>query len=263
MTTLGFPTNPYLGQTYTVGVTTYVWNGNAWIKYSGLTQSTSTVTVSNTTTSTSTNSGALVVTGGIGVGGSINIGATSTINGSVILTTSTVNLQIVTDGGATTTDAVRFTNTTNSTSTTTGAVIIAGGVGIRGDVYVGGTIVVEHIDIAEATMDSTYTEVDTMLPTVIDQYPTNIYRSAKYLVQIDEGTGDTADFEVIELLVLVTNTGTVVATDYGLLTNNGELGSFSTMVDGSDPLNPMLKLYFTPYASTNKTITVLRTAVTK
>jgi len=263
MTTLGFPTSPYTGQTYIVGNTTYVWNGSAWVKYSGLTQSTSTVSISNTTSSTSTNSGALVVNGGIGVGGSINVSSTSTINGAVILTTATVTLQLATHNGSTTTDAVKFTNTTASTSTTTGAVVISGGVGIHGDVYVGGTIVVEHIDIAEATMDSTYTEVSTMLPTVIDQYPTNIYRSAKYLVQIDEGTGDTADFEVIELLVLVTNTGTAIATDYGLLTNNGELGSFSTMVDGSDPLNPLLKLYFTPYASTNKTITVLRTAVTK
>jgi hypothetical protein len=282
MAVLNFPTNPTTGQFYSIGSNTWQWNGVAWIKYNPL-------TVTTSTQSTSTTTGALVVTGGIGVGGSVNIGQPSTIGGAYILTTATLinsftngtdttvtttaagqikindisTLQSVTNRGSITNNAISFTNSTASTSTTTGAVTITGGLGVEGDVYVGGTIVVEHIDIAEATMDSTYTEVNTGLATVIDQYPTNIYRSAKYLIQIDEGTGPTASFEVIELLLLVTNTGTVLATDYGLLTSDGELGAFSTMVDGSDPLNPLLKLYFTPNTASNKTITVLRTAVTK
>jgi hypothetical protein len=289
MSTLGFPTNPVLNQTYTVGNTVYIWTGNAWVKYSGLTQTTSTVYISNSTTSVSTDSGALVVNGGVGISGSVNAGSTSTINGAVILTTATLinylttgtdisittdssrnvvisnisTLQSVTDRGATTGDVVSFTNTTASTSTTTGAVVVTGGVGVRGDVYIGGTVFAEHVQIAEAIMDSSYIEVNTTLSTVIDSYPTNLFRSSKYLIQIDEGTGPTANFEVIELLLLVTNTGTVLATDYGLITNNGELGEFTTLVDGSDPFNPLMKLFFTAYEATDKTITVLRTGVTK
>lgn len=152
-----------------------------------------------------------------------------------------------------------ITTSTNSTSTTSGALIVNGGVGIGGDVTVGGTIYSEHIQIADATMDSTRSLVTNTNATIIDQYYLSQFRTAKYLIQIDNG--DSTSFEAIEMLLMVTNTGTVKATDYGLLQNNGELGTFASMVDDNGG-NPLLKLYFTANDSTNKTIKVLRTALT-
>jgi hypothetical protein len=278
MSTLNFPTNPSIGDTYTIGTNTWVWTGSAWIKYNPLTVTTSTV-------STSTNTGAVVVAGGIGVGGAINVGSTSTILGAIILTTATVlpgtdiqiveapdgtitinntsTLQTVTDRGATTTNIVYITNTTESTSTNTGALIVDGGIASKKDVHVAGTVHAEHLKIQDAIIDSTYVSTNTTATIVIDRYPTEVYRSAKYLVQIDEGVGPGAEFQVIEILLLVTNDNEVYTTNYGLITSNGELGEFSSAVDDDNPLDPYLELYFTPYQETEKTITVLRTAVTK
>jgi hypothetical protein len=201
MPALNFPTNPYLGQTYTLGTRTYIWNGTGW--------------------------------------------AISTSN------PATVSILTATQ--------VTITTSTNSTSTTTGGLVVNGGAGVGGDLVVGGTIYSEHVQIAEATMDSTQSLVTTTNATIIDQYYISQFRTAKYLIQIDNG--DSASFEAIEMLLMVTNTGTVKATDYGLLQNNGELGTFASMVDNNGG-NPLLKLYFTANAPTNKTIKVLRTALT-
>lgn len=276
---LNFPTNPSIGDRHTVGGTTWVWNGIAWAKFDPITISTSTV-------STGTNTGAVVIDGGLGVGGGVNIGTTSTIGGNIILTTGTVvgtgsvtvvyngdgtitinggigTLQTVTDAGNTTTNQVFFLNTTNSTSTDTGAVVISGGIGVGLDAHVGGTLHAEHLRIQDAVMDSTYVVTTSTATIVIDQYPVNIYRSSKYLVQIEEDLGISSEFQIIEILLLVTNDYTVLTTDYGLITSNGELGDFSADVDVTNPSDPYLKLYFTPYIANSKIITVCRTAVTK
>ena len=83
MSTLNFPTNPTIGDYYTVGSNTWVWDGYAWVKYSS--SSSSPISINTGTASTSTNTGAIVVDGGIGVSGSINIGTTSTVAGAEII----------------------------------------------------------------------------------------------------------------------------------------------------------------------------------
>jgi len=160
---------------------------------------------------------------------------------------------------------VIVTTSTNSTSTTTGGLVVSGGVGVGGNVNSGGnitaagTLTVTQVQIADAIMYSTSATVTSTNATVIDQYLIRQYRTAKYLIQVDNG--DSLSFEAIELLVMATNTGTVKATDYGLLQNNGELGNYETMVDnnGGDPL---MKLYFTAFTATNKTVKLFRTAIT-
>jgi hypothetical protein len=257
MASLNFPLNPTLGQNHTIGNNTWVWNGYAWIK-------TSPLSVGGNAQSTSTNTGALVVSGGIGVGGSINIGSTSTINGAEILTTATINqiapapgLQRVTDIGNTTTNIVKILNITESTSTTTGALLVEGGIGVGGDIWVKGRVNSESVKIMDAVFDSTLILVNTTGTVVIDSYSVGSFRSAKYLIQIDEGDGPTADFETIEILLLVDNIGTVYATEYALLTTNGEMGEFEADVQGDD----IVRLYFTPHYATAKTIKVLRTGL--
>lgn len=257
MSELNFPPNPYTGQTWTIGSNTWVWNGYAWIKSSPL-------SVGGDAQSTSTTTGALVVAGGIGIGGAINAGSTSTINGAEIITTATINqyapapnLQRVTDVGNTTTNQVIILNTTESTSTTTGALLVEGGIGVGGDIWVEGRLTSESVKIMDAVFDSTLMLVNTTGTVVIDSYSVDLFRSAKYLIQIDEGDGPTADFQTIEILLLVDNVGTVYATEYAVLTTNGEMGEFEADVQVDD----IVRLYFTPYYPTAKTIKVLRTGL--
>lgn len=279
MSLLNFPTNPSVGQTYTIGQNVWVWNGSAWIKYTSSTSSP--ITVTTQTSSTSTNTGAVLINGGAGVNGSVNISSTSTINGSEIVTTSTINqyavtylragtdtaisqnlgdvtiwntstLQTITDRGATTDNIIHLTNTTESTGTGTGALIVDGGVSIAGRLNS------ESVKIADTVLDSSFIQINNTATVVVDAYSISQFRSAKYLIQIDEGTGPTADFQVIEILLLVDNIGTVYATEYGVLSSNGEMGEFAADVG----LDDMVRLYFTAYYATDKSITVFRTGMT-
>jgi hypothetical protein len=278
---LGFPTNPSPGDTYTIGTTTYQWNGSAWIivtssvTASGIT-STGTVVITGGTSATSTITGDLIVLGGVGIGGDLYIGGTLYAEGSPVLTTANFTatvvdgididivdigngvlewnnistLESVTTRGNSTTNAVFFFNTSQSTSTETGAVVISGGLGV------GKRINAESVRIADAVLDSTKTLVNTTASTVIDTFDITEFRSAKYLIQIDEGTGAGADFECIEIILVADNNGNVWATEYGVVTSNGYLGEFEAEVDGND-----VNLYFTAYEASDKTIKLLRTGI--
>jgi hypothetical protein len=278
---LGFPTDPEIGDQYTVGETTYEWNGFAWIKISSsITSATvayfGTLYVTSTTNATSVGTGALVVTGGASIGADLWIGGTLYSSGSPVLTTASFNatvqdgvdidivdtgggvlefnnistLQTVTGRGNTSTYQILFQNTSESTSTTTGAVVVSGGIGVAK------RVTCESLKISDAVFDSTQTVVNTTATTAIDTYSLTQFRSAKYLVQIDEGIGTNADFELREILLVADNNNSVWATEYGVVTSNGDLGTFAAEVSGNDVV-----LYFTAYAATNKTIKVLRTGI--
>jgi hypothetical protein len=278
---LGFPTNPNIGDQYTVGETTYEWNGFAWIKISGSISSATVgyfelLYVTSTTNATSTGTGALVVTGGASIGGDLYIGGTLYSSGAPVITTATFNatiqdgvdidivdtgggvlefnnistLQTVTSRGNTSTYQILFQNTSQSTSTTTGAVVISGGIGV------GKRVNCESLQIADAVFDSTQTIINTTATTAIDIYSLTEFRSAKYLVQIDEGIGTNADFELREILLVADNNNHVWATEYGVVTSNGDLGTFAAEISAGNVI-----LYFTADAATNKTIKVLRTGI--
>jgi hypothetical protein len=226
------------------------------------------ITITNDTVSTSTSSGALQITGGVGIGGAVYIDNTSYVSGAQIITAATIDayvtaslyvstLQLVTSNGNTTTVAIKILNTTSSTSTDSGALVVKGGVGVGGDLRVGGDIYTTNLNIADAVFDSTLILVNTTATTVVDSYSISEFRSAKYLIQIDEGMGPAASFQVIEILLLVDNVGTVYATEYGVLTSNGEMGEFAADVGVDD----RVRLYFTPYQESDKELVVLRTAL--
>jgi hypothetical protein len=252
MAILNFPTNPYVGQTYSLGGKTYQWSGYAWQTASQGPISASTVTANAITIGTGT--ATVSITGG-------NI----TIGGNSILTTATLgalNLQFVTNNGSSTTNVISFNNSTSSTSTTTGAIVVKGGVGIGGDVYVGGTVYSEHIQIADSVFDSTSTSVATAVSTVIDYYPVTQFRTAKYLVQIDDTSTDS--FQTSELMLLVANTGSNYSTwlnEYGTVKNNGTLGQFQSQVISLNG-TPVAQLLFQATQATNKTVKVLRIGMT-
>ena len=241
--------------------------------------------VGSITNTTGSSSGALIVAGGVGIGIDLHVGRDLYIDGDffvqghTVLTTSSFvgqvvgatdilvtasdtgviyfsdisTLQSVTDRGFTTTNQIIVENTTISTSSYTGAVVIAGGLGVGGRIYS------ESVQIADAIFDSKVVNINTTATVVVDYYPFSTFRSAKYVIQIDSGSGPTAQFEVIEILLLADNIGTIYATEYAVLSSAGELGEFSAALD---VLSNNINLYFTPYAATNKELTILRTGLT-
>jgi hypothetical protein len=241
------------------------------------------VTILNATSSTAVGTGALYVEGGISAGGDLWLGGTIYCAGVPIVTTSTLidsiasgedikvtvtpgattgsvsliisntsTLQTVTTRGSSTNHIVYFDNTTESTSSSTGAVVVKGGLGV------GGRINAESVQIADAIMDSSLIYINNTDTTVVDIYPTGLYRSAKYLIQIDDGAGPEASFETIEILLLVDNQQNVYATEYAVLSSNGELGEFAADVQNDD----MLRLYFTAFQASDKVLTIFRTGLT-
>lgn len=239
--------------------------------------------VANTTSATNTISGALVVSGGGAIGGDLWLGGVLYSRGVPVITTSsliesitagpdilvtatqgfitgstaiiisnTSTLQTVTTRGNTTNNQIFFTNTTQSTSSSTGAVVISGGLGVAKRINS------ESLQIADTIMDSGMVLVNTTDTIVVDSYPVTQYRSAKYLIQITEGTGATASFETIEILLLVDNNQTVYATEYAVLTSNGDLGEFAADVQNDD----VVRLYFTAFEASSKTLKIFRTGMT-
>jgi hypothetical protein len=180
----------------------------------------------------------------------IDIVETVTTDSTILTWNNISTLQSVTGRGSSTNHVVTFSNLTESTSTDSGAVIISGGVGI------GKRVTCESLKIADSVFDSTVTLINTTASTVIDTFSTTQFRSAKYLIQVDEGTGVNADFELREILLLADNNSRVWATEYGVVTSAGDLGTFAAEITGTDVL-----LYFTPHDATNKTVKVLRTGM--
>lgn len=284
---LGFPTNPNVGDTYTIGTKTYEWNGAAWVlvsQSSSLTNLIVETLIVNSTTNINTGlgyiNGPFQVYGGGWIEKDLFIGGTLFSAGDRVLTTASFGgtvtggvdievisttgtdsttvltwnnistLQTVTSRGPTTNKIVYFTTTTESTATNNGAVVISGGLGVAKRINC------ESLRVADAVFDSTLTLVNTTATTAVDTYSTTQFRSAKYLIQIDEGTGAGADFELREILLVADNNNNVWATEYGVVTSNGLLGDFAAESTGS-----AVTLYFKAHTASNKTIKLLRTGI--
>lgn len=240
--------------------------------------------VTSSTVSRSPTTGALIVKGGVGIGGNLWIGGALYAGGGLVLTTASFNDSIsagtdirldqvggnvirisnsstfhsVTTRGNTTTNRVLFLNTTNSTSTTTGAITITGGVGIGRDLRVGGNVYATNLALVSAMFASNQVAVNTTATTMIDSYSLSSFRAAKYVIQVNSGVGALADFEVVELLMMVDNAGNVYMTEYGRLTTPaGSLGDYSATLG----VDNIVRLYISPFAATTKVINVVRTAL--
>jgi hypothetical protein len=156
--------------------------------------------------------------------------------------------------GGTITGPVHIANTTSSTSTTTGALVVDGGVGI------GGRINAESIRISDTIFDSSSVTVNSTTPTVIDSFSFKQYRSAKYIVQIDEGSEAGARCQVTELMLLVSNSGNVSILEYGNIYPDGDLGNFDVDFQNTGG-DQIITLKFIAFDYTPKTVKVLRTAM--
>lgn len=297
MSLLGFPTDPYDGEIYSRPGSnkSYVWNASqgAWLIYSATTTATSVtspiIQVTSSTNAISTNTGALIVAGGVGIGLDLYVGGQIYSNGVPYLTTSSFNisdgpdggtdinithytntetgtstifinnistLETVTGRGAVTSNIIHITNISSSTSVYSGALIVDGGVGVAGRLNT------ESIQIADSVFDSTNTYIDDIIEYVVDSYLLSQYRSSKYFIQIDEGGDPDSRFQAVEIILTANNDGTPYMTQYGQVTTDGELGTFSAKgeTSGSDTI---ISLTFTANSPLFKTkhIKVLRTAM--
>lgn len=109
------------------------------------------------------------------------------------------------------------------------------------DQKTGSTIVANQAVIQSTVATTTQTAVDT--------FSTSAYRSAKYLVQITQGT----NYQSSEIMILHNGT-TTFTTEYAMLNTNGTLGSFSSDISGGN-----VRLLITMSSATSATINIIRT----
>jgi len=237
--------------------------------------------VTGTTESNSTNTGALVVTGGIGIGGNLYIGGTLFSQGAPVLTTASFNntpqdgtdidivdvgggilefnnistLQSVTTRGASSNRQITLTNSTISTGTNSGALVVTGGIASNNNVSA------RSYNLQYGNISSTIQTVSTTSATIIDSFFFSQYRSAKYIVQISEGSSLTDRSQTSELLAVAFNTGTSSLVEYASVFSTTDLGSFDTLMNniGTDTV---VNLYFISNDSVPKTIKIIKTLIT-
>jgi hypothetical protein len=119
MSNLNFPTNPTIGDLWTVGTKTYRWTGQAWVVYvtnifTSTNVSSSLTFVTSTTNSISTTTGALTVAGGVGIGGDLYVGGT--IYGNIAGASSTSTSLEVVETTSAFTHYVTFVDSNNTTT---------------------------------------------------------------------------------------------------------------------------------------------------
>jgi hypothetical protein len=244
------------GTAVTIGATT------------GYTEIRNATTITNTTNATSTNTGALQVVGGVGVANSVWIGnalrviGASTLNNlSAAVTTAT---QLTVNGTASVSGIIFANDASNSNAVNNGSIQTQGGIGVVKDVYVGGTItagatlaattgtVVNGFFTNNTLIASFTSNVITGTAQVdLDFWSSTNYRSARYFVQIVDG----ANVHVSEISLFHDDVKAYI-NEYGIATNNGQLGSFDATIGGGN-----VTVKFTPTNATAMTIKMVRTTI--
>ena len=154
-----------------------------------------------------------------------------------------------------------------SNGTNSGALVVAGGAGVSGSVNVGGVVYAGLQSAATGTPIYTFQGGNTTFATytspvltgtgaaTLDNWSTSSYRTARYVIQIV----DSGKIHITEM-TLFTDWTNVYMNQYGISTNQGELGTFDanlTSVAGS------VTLTFTPSpAASAMTIKVSRLSIT-
>jgi hypothetical protein len=152
------------------------------------------------------------------------------------------------------------TTSSNLQNTTTGALVVAGGVGVAGNITSGAQVKGLTVRVDDNLISSPKVTGKTdSTPVTIDSYGAAIFTTAKYLVQIvDLGTPN--KFHVVELVVTYDGSSAELGTyisQYGLITNTGELGTFDVTYGGGT-----LSVVFTPnYTPVSMSLRAIRLAI--
>lgn len=153
-------------------------------------------------------------------------------------------------------------NSVNNGSTNSGALVVGGGIGLGGNITAGGTVKGRTVQVISNEFSSTSTTgIASNSQITIDSFNGGAFRTAKYIVQIIDSGAIPNKFHVVEMMVAydgsaLTN-GTYIS-QYGIITNTGELGNFDAVYNGG-----LVQITFTPnYVPSNMSLQALRTAIT-
>lgn len=159
-----------------------------------------------------------------------NVDWTNITNAPAFLTAEADTLATVTGRGATTTTAISITNTNDATSNSTGALIVDGGVSVDKNVFVSGSVITATSGGTAIALDvAVQANLATVSTTAVDTWAIATYRSAKYLVQITQGT----NYQVSEVMIIHNGTTTTM-TEFAVLETNGALATFTADVNAGN-----------------------------
>jgi hypothetical protein len=137
-------------------------------------------------------------------------------------------------------------------SLSSNVLLLTGGT-VYGNVVANNFTTAGVIDVSETNMFSNTRTFTSGSPVVIDSFPTSVYRTVKYLVQVTEASN--TSYHSSEL-VLIHDGSNVFGTEYGVVTTSGELGSFDADINTG-----LVRLIFTGNNASEKTIKLLRTTI--
>jgi hypothetical protein len=225
-----------------------------------------------------TYTGALKVLGGVGIGGDVYIGKSLTLESPNVVDSVYFRMRNTATNGQSYTWNVGGNNAAGQGGTsiregsltlyddrnstyrlavvkTTGNLLV----GQQADNLVDKLQVNGSIQFGEAQLFTRTTSINNTATTVIDSWPALTYRTTKSLVQITDGTGPTAKFHVVELVILRDNAGNVYKSEYGIITTGGQKGIFD--VDYNDGGNGLVRILFKADTPSAKTIKIQRTSL--
>lgn len=189
---------------------------------------------------------------------SIRAGTDTSVSavGGAVTVWNTATLQTITNRGSITNNYISITNTGESNNTQTGALIVAGGIGVgkslnverninaRGIVNAGVATVNAPVDgfFSNNTLVSSYTSqsFNTTATQYLDSWSIASYRTAKYIVQLVDTGFNPSRIHATELMVAHDDTNVYIS-EYGIVTNQGELGTFDAEI-----ATGKVQLSFTP-----------------
>jgi hypothetical protein len=150
--------------------------------------------------------------------------------------------------------------TVNNNSTNSGALQVVGGVGVGGNLTVGEKVKATTVEVGSNLISSPgITNKSDSTAVTIDTYVGNEFTTAKYLVQVND-LGTPNKFHVVELMVTYDGsaaTSGVYISQYGIITNTGELGTFDVTYNVGD-----INVIFTPnYSPVSMSIRAVRFAI--
>jgi hypothetical protein len=175
-----------------------------------------------------------------------NLYETVNVNGTLLIPTSTTEILSFKPKNSITLTANTTTDTIEIGETLTGNVVLNTGGTITGDLTVEGST-----KSKDAEVYSSNTTVATVSQTTIDSFTASSFRTARYLVQITDGTKHhSTEF------MLVHNGTNVNAIEYATVTTDGELGTFTADINTG-----LVRLRFTASDTNSRTIKYFRTLI--
>lgn len=175
-----------------------------------------------------------------------NLYETVNVNGTLLIPTTPTDILSLQPKNYISLQANTITNTIEIDETLSSQVVFNTGGTITGDLTVNGATKSLY---AEQT-SNTFT-LATLSQTTIDSFNINNFRTAKYLVQVTQGT----KYHATEFM-LIHNGTNVNAIEYATVTTDGELGTFDADINTG-----LVRLRFTATNTNSRTIKFQRTLI--